>query len=400
VRDEEGAIVGASKIARDITDRKRAERLLREADHRKDEFLAMLAHELRNPLAPMRNAVELLCRVEHREPEQRSACEILNRQMRQMKRLVDDLLDASRIGAGRLELEEELVDLGALLRGVENALRPEFRDSDQRFSVTLPAATLCVQGDRTRLIQVFSNVLHNAHKYTPRGGRISLNLRREADEAVVSIKDTGAGISPAMLDRVFDLFMQVDRSHRRTHGGLGIGLTLARRLLQLHNGSIEARSAGEGRGSEFVIRLPLREPATERAAAPTSPIPTEMVARRILVADDNEDTARSLGMLLEQWGHTTRVVQDGLAAVQVAEEFRPEVVILDLEMPNLDGHDAARQIADRPWAGDVLLLALTGWSQEADRTRAQRAGFHKHLVKPVEPDELREILAQMEDLTR
>ena len=400
VRDEEGAIVGASKIARDITDRKRSERLLREADQRKDEFLAMLAHELRNPLAPMRNAVELLCRVEHHEPEQRSACEILNRQMRQMKRLVDDLLDASRIGAGRLELEEELVDLGGLLRGVETALRPEFLDSDQRLSVTLPAERLCVQGDRTRLIQVFSNVLQNAHKYTPRGGHISVSLRREADEAVVSIEDTGAGISPAMLDRVFDLFMQVDRSHRRTQGGLGIGLTLARRLVQLHNGSIEARSAGEGRGSEFAIRLPLREPPIQSVAAPMPSIPAESVSRRILVADDNEDTARSLGMLLEQWGHTTRVVQDGLAAVELAEEFRPDVVILDLDMPKLDGYDAARRIADRPWAGDVLLLAMTGWAQDADRTRAQQAGFHKHLAKPVEPEELREILVHMGSLER
>jgi PAS domain S-box-containing protein len=395
VRDEQGEIVGASKIARDISERKRSERLLREADHRKDEFLAMLAHELRNPLAPLRNAAELVCRAKHEAPELQVACGIMDRQLRQMTRLVDDLLDISRISTGRLELKEELIDVGLLLRGLESALRPSFDASHQKLSLELPQETLCVGADRTRLTQVLTNILHNANKYTPPGGRITVQLRREGHDALVGIRDTGIGIPAGMLDRVFELFSQVDRSHERTHGGLGIGLTLAKRLVDLHGGSITVHSAGEGQGSEFVVRLPLRE--VDAGAIPASSPPAPVATRpcRVLVADDNEDAALSLGMLLQLMGHETRVVHDGLEAVDAAETFQPELVILDLDMPRLDGYEAARRIRQRPWAKGVVLIALTGWGQSADRVRTEQAGFDRHCVKPIEADTLCELVAQV-----
>jgi two-component system CheB/CheR fusion protein len=396
VRDEHGEIVGASKIARDITERKRSERLLREADQRKDEFLATLAHELRNPLGAMRSAAAMLCGAEHVSAERQTAAEILTRQMRQMKRLVDDLLDVSRIGAGRVELQQELIDLGALLRGVEASLRATFESAHQELSVRLPQDAIWVHGDRTRLVQVFANLLHNANKYTPHGGRITAHLAREGAEAVVRIEDTGIGIPAGMEAQLFELFKQVERSRRRSSDGLGIGLALAKRLVDLHDGRIEVHSDGEDRGSEFTVRLPLSAPPTEAASAPTGESASEdRVPRRILIADDNKDAAASLGMLLDLMGHTTRVVHDGFEAVAAAEELRPEVVIMDLGMPRMDGYEAARQIAARPWADSVLLVALTGWGQPADRARAEQAGFHRHLVKPVEPDELRAVLANL-----
>ncbi|HVY82514.1 MAG TPA: PAS domain S-box protein [Steroidobacteraceae bacterium] len=396
VRDEHGEIVGASKIARDITERKRSERVLREADQRKDEFLATLAHELRNPLGAMRSAVEMLSDNGHASAQRQTAAEILTRQMHQMKRLVDDLLDVSRIGAGRVELQPELIDLGALLRGVEASLRASFESAHQELSVRLPQDTLWVHGDRTRLVQIFANLLHNANKYTPEGGRITAHLAREGAEAVIRIVDTGIGIPAGMEAQLFELFKQVERSRRRSNDGLGIGLALAKRLVDLHNGRIEAHSEGEDRGSEFTVRLPLAAPPAEAASGSAGEsLSQDRAPRRILIADDNKDAATSLGMLLELMGHTTRVVHDGFEAVAAAEELRPEVVILDLGMPRMDGYEAARRIAAQPWANGVLLVALTGWGQPADRARAAEAGFHEHLVKPVEPDELRGVLANM-----
>jgi PAS domain S-box-containing protein len=394
IRDEDGEIVGASKIARDITERKRAEGLLRESEHRKDEFLATLAHELRNPLAPIRNAAALLCRTEHARPELQTACDIMDRQLRLMTRLVDDLLDLSRIGAGRIDLQSELVDVCLLLRALESSLRPAFESLRQQFTVITPGESIYVHGDRARLLQVFSNILQNANKYTRSKGRVTVEVRRENDEAVVSVRDTGIGIPADMLDQVFELFTQVDRSYQRTRGGLGIGLTLAKRLVELHSGRIEAHSGGENRGSEFIVRLPAREPPplTNEAATPAHSIDTP---RRVLIADDNEDAAESLSVLLRAMGHETRVVHDGLAAVEAAEEFRPEVVILDIDMPKLDGNEAARRIAERPWSKGTLLLALTGWGQEEDRVRGNEAGFHHHLIKPVELDTLRELIAKL-----
>jgi PAS domain S-box-containing protein len=392
VRDDSGTIVGASKIARDITASKRAERLLREADRRKDEFLAILAHELRNPLAPMRNAAELLCSGSN-PPAAQMACEILQRQLRHVTRLVDDLLDVSRITAGRVDLQIEVIDMEQLLRTVEGALRPSFEAAQQQLTITAPRDPVFAYGDRTRLVQVFSNLLQNAHKYTPQGGSIAVELLRVQSDLVVQVVDTGIGIPPKMLDEIFDLFAQVHPSDQRARGGLGIGLTIAKRLVELHGGRIQARSRGEGQGSEFVVRLPAHAAPRGRTEATLKPAVT-VAPRRILIADDNVDAAMSLSMLLGSMGHETRVAYDGVAALEAAEDFRPEIAILDIDMPRLDGHAVAREIAHQPWARDTVLIALTGWGQDSDRTRGREAGFHHHLVKPVEPDALVAVLDQ------
>jgi PAS domain S-box-containing protein len=393
VRDESGEIVGASKIARDITERKRAEQLLRDADRRKDEFLATLAHELRNPLAPMRNAAELLCYGKHDTPASKTACEIMDRQLRQMTRLVDDLLDVARVSAGRVELREELVDVGQLLASITGALRPAFDAARQPLDVTIPPEPLYVYGDRIRLTQAFSNLLHNANKYTPRGGRVAVEARQGQAAVEITIRDTGIGIPPSKLDEVFELFAQVGSGTDRAREGLGIGLTVTKRLVEIHGGRIEARSDGEGRGSEFIVRLPLREaPEIAGAAMPPSAAAAQL-ARRILIADDNKDAATSLSILLEGMGHQTRVVHDGLAALAAAEEMQPDVAILDIDMPKLDGYAVARGIAGQSWAAQISLIALTGLGRETDRRNAREAGFHHHLVKPVEPEVLREVLA-------
>jgi PAS domain S-box-containing protein len=393
IRDETGEIVGASKIARDISEHKQAERLLREADRRKDEFLATLAHELRGPLAPLRNVADMLCRIEQVKPELQAACEIIDRQLRVMTHLVDELLDVSRISAGRVDLQYEHVDLGRLLENIGNSLKPTFEAAHQALTLTVPTEPLYVYGDRTRLIQVFSNILNNANKYTPSRGRIAVEVRREQSGALVSVKDTGIGIPPAMLDQVFELFAQVDPSFHRTQGGLGIGLTVAKRLIEIHGGHIEARSEGEGQGSEFIVRLPERA-RTQPMSADTPPAATTHVPRRVLIADDNVDAAESLSMLLHSMGHETYVVHDGLAAIEAGNQLRPDVVILDIGMPKLDGYEAARRIAAQPWSKTTLLVALTGWGKESDQERATRAGFHRHLLKPVDLELLAKLLAE------
>jgi PAS domain S-box-containing protein len=394
VRDEDGDVVGASKVARDISQRNETERRLREADRRKDEFLATLAHELRNPLAPIRTAAELLCPGEHATPELRTACEIMQRQVRQMTHLVDDLLDLSRISSGQVHLRKELLGLEPLLSTAIHSFKPAFEAKQQELTLSLHGEALFVHGDRTRLMQVFSNILHNANKYTPPGGRVHVDLRGAGSDAVVSIRDTGIGIAPAMHAQVFELFVQGSRTDDGSRWtGLGIGLAVAKRLAHMHDAVIEVHSEGEGKGSEFIVRLPTVEPAPAPSTAPT-PSAGPQVARRILIADDNTDAAVSLSMLLQMMGHETRIAHDGLVAVELAESFKPDIVVLDIGMPKLDGYEAVRRIASRPWAGSTLLVALTGWGQEADRERAKTAGFHLHLTKPVEPDVLRDVLAR------
>jgi PAS domain S-box-containing protein len=394
VRDEAGVIVGASKIARDITERKRAERMLREADRRKDEFLATLAHELRNPLAPLRHAAELLRRDRAEQPRSLMACDVIDRQLHQMTRLVEDLLDVSRIVAGRIELDLEPIEMGSLLRTIEGSLRPTFEAQRQQLSLTFPSAPLHVTGDRIRLVQVFSNILQNASKYTPASGIVAVNVQREQSQIVVRVRDDGIGIPPDKLDEVFELFAQVDPSQRRSLGGLGIGLTVAKRLIDLHGGRIEARSAGEGHGSEFIVRLPTHAGQPENAPHTRVRASLDSPPRRILIVDDNQDAALSLSLLLSSTGHETEVAHDGVAALQAAEAFRPEIIILDIEMPKLDGYEVARRIAEQPWPNKPLLVALTGRAQESDRERARAAGFHHYLVKPVDLEALQAVLAQ------
>jgi PAS domain S-box-containing protein len=392
VRLANGELVGVVVVFRDITERKRAERALRAADRQKDEFLATLAHELRNPLAPICAAAELLKHAKSLAPELRAATAILERQARQMTRLVDDLLDVSRITSGRIRLQHEPIDLHELLRAVLESYRQSLETA--RRQVTLAASEPAhVSGDRTRLTQVFSNILHNAVKYTPPGGRIEISLRKADGRATVSVRDDGMGIPTEMLEHIFEPFAQLDRSFERPNGGLGIGLTLAKRLVELHQGHVEARSAGRGKGAEFVISLPaIATPALD-AAGVAEPGSEPARSRRVLIADDNHDAGISLGMLLQSMGHDTRVVHDGVEALEEAEHFHPEVVLLDIGMPRLDGYETARHIASRPWAAATRIVAVTGWGQEADRQRANEAGFHRHLVKPVDLGALREVMA-------
>ena len=395
IRDQEGTIIGASKIARDITRRKRSERLLREADRQKDEFLATVAHELRNPLAPICAAAELLKHAKSLEPELRAATTILERQARHMRHLVDDLLDMSRITSGRIRLQPEPIELGELLQGVIDTYRQSGETTRHRITLATADTPVNVSGDRIRLTQIFANILHNAVKYTPPGGRIEIALHTENRQAVVSVRDNGIGIPVEMLEYVFEPFAQLDRSLEHADAGVGIGLTLAKRLIELHQGSIEARSAGCGKGSEFLIQLPMTAAAPAKRVHAPERRSDLSVSRRVLIADDNHDAAVSLSMLLQSLGHDTRVVHDGIEALEEAELFRPEVVLLDIGMPRLDGYETARRIANRPWAAATQIVAVTGWGQETDRQRAREAGFHRHLVKPADLAALIDVMSRV-----
>jgi PAS domain S-box-containing protein len=392
IRNDHGEIVGASKIARDITARKAMEQDLRDAERRKDEFLATLGHELRNPLAPIRNAAELLNRVSSSSPEAQTLSDILHRQISVLARLVDDLLDVSRVSSGHLQLHNEEVELVRILEDsiASNRLAAEVKGQTLAFMSEEPR--LIVIGDRIRLTQVFSNLLRNANKYTPLGGRIEVHVGSQGDHATVRVRDNGIGISPALLENVFELFFQVSRTHHQSDSGLGIGLTLARQIVRLHGGMIEALSAGEGQGSEFVVRLPRHESSHEtKTSGRAFDLPQRR--RRVLIADDNIDAATTLAMLVRSMGHETFVAHDGLAALELAERERPDLAFLDLAMPTLDGHEVARRILEQPWGRAVTLVALTGMGQVADRERTAAAGFHHHFVKPAEVDRLRAVLA-------
>jgi PAS domain S-box-containing protein len=386
VKDAEGRVIGASKIARDITARK-------EEDRRKSEFLALLAHELRNPLAPMRNGLQVLRLAGNNRAEAERARTLMERQLQHLVRLVDDLLDVSRISRGKLRLRKERITVQAAAEHALEVCGQVVKDQGHELMVRLPEEPVYVDADRTRLAQALCNLLTNAAKYSDPGSRIWLTAERQGGEAVLRVKDTGIGIPPDLLPRVFDLFMQVDRSLEKSQGGLGVGLTIVKRLVEMHGGSVEAHSEGPGRGSEFVIRLPVVL-SVVRESPQTDDRQTERPARRrILIVDDNVDAALSLAMMLELAGNEVRTAHDGEAGVEAAEAFRPDVILLDIGMPKLNGYEACRRIRARPWARDVVLVALTGWGQEEDRRRSREAGFNNHLVKPVEPADLDELLA-------
>lgn len=355
---------------------------LKESDRRKDEFLAILAHELRNPLAPIRNSVHILRAKSPLLPEVLWATDVIDRQVQQMSRLVDDLLDVSRIAGGKIQLRKERLDLRAVVASAIEASRPLIDKWQHRLGVSVPNDPIYVHGDVTRLSQLLLNLLNNAAKYTDRGGSIQLSVEEEKDEAVIRVEDSGIGIPADMLPRIFGMFTQVDRSLERAEGGLGIGLTLVQRLAELHGGSVSAESEGAGRGSEFIVRLPLSRGAASPAAAVASDPRAGSSARRILIVDDNRDAADTLGMLLRNNGNEVRVAHDGIEAVAAAAEFHPHVVLLDIGMPRLNGYDAARRIRGE-LGKDVLLIAVTGWGQEEDRRRSGEAGFDHHLTKPI-----------------
>lgn len=392
IKDQSGQIVGASKIARDISARKQSERVAREADRRKDEFLATLSHELRNPLAPIRNAAHILCKTEHSDPEVKLACTILDRQLRQLTRLVDDLLDISRVTNGGLALISEPFDLRTLLRTLQTSLQPAFTANTQTLRVLLPEDPLYVEADRARLMQVFTNLLTNANKYTPDGGLIEVEAFKDEGRVTVNVRDTGIGIAPHMLDRVFDLFAQVDRSSQRSRGGLGIGLTLAQRLIKAHGGRIRVRSDGPGKGSEFIVELPAgTAPVPVQGAPAVNRLP--QAGRKVLVVDDNIDSAVTLAALLESFGHNTRVAHSGRSALDIAEIFRPDVVILDIGMPEMDGYETARQLHARYGPNAIRLIALTGWVDSVDRARVDGTGFDAYVVKPSDLGTLVQLIA-------
>lgn len=391
--------IGYATVSQDVTDRRRLEDDLRrlaadlsENDRRKNEFLATLAHELRNPLAPMSNMLEVVKRANGDGEVLKQAHDTIERQLGQMVRLVDDLLDLNRITHDRLELRRSEVELSSVIQqGVEVA-RPLIDSAGHELTIDLPGEPVYLNADRARLAQLFGNLLNNSCKYTRPTGSISLTAELAGDEVIVSVEDNGAGIPPDKLDSIFDMFMQVDRTAERSQGGLGIGLTLVKRLAEMHGGTIEARSGGEGQGSEFVVTLPvLRKPAG--AAPVTSGVDVESPPkRRILIVDDNKDSADSLAMLLEITGNQTYMAHDGVEAVEAVEKHRPEVVLLDIGLPRLDGHAVCRYIREQAWGKEIVVIALTGWGQEDDRRKSEEAGFNGHLVKPVDYDRLLELL--------
>ena len=384
--------------------RERLEQALREAARRKDEFLAMLAHELRNPLAPILNAALLLRDKTKDDPDTAWCREVIERQTGHLKHLVDDLLDVSRLTQGKINLHKEPLELKTVIEHALEANRSQIDAREHELVLDLPPEPARVLGDLTRLTQVVGNLISNAAKYTERGGRIGISVARvqapSGAQVVIRVTDSGVGISPAMLPRVFDLFTQVDQTLDRAQGGLGIGLALVQRLVSLHDGTVAAHSAGEGRGSEFVVTLP----AIEDAAAPARSIEPmgsgnrmqiSALSRRVLVADDNVDSAQSLAMLLELAGNRVELARDGIDAVEIAEKFRPEVVFCDIGMPRLDGYGTARRIRARAWGGDVFLIALTGWGGPEIRERTRDAGFNAHFVKPVDFAILAKLLADL-----
>jgi PAS domain S-box-containing protein len=393
-----GDVYGAVSINRDITERRRTEQQLKrlnlelsKADRRKDEFLATLAHELRNPLAPMRNVLEILRLKEFADPQLSWSRDVFDRQLQHMTHLVDDLLEVSRITQGKLELRKQRLELARAMQSAMEAARPTVQASSHHLSVTLPREPLYLYADPTRLSQMILNLLNNAAKYTPPGGSISLAAQREGDQAVIVVRDSGIGIPPEHLDSVFEMFSQLAPALDRSQGGLGIGLALVRGLAELHGGTVAAYSGGPGMGSEFVIRLPL----SQATALPSDSAPPEVpraAGLRVVIVDDNADAADSLAMVLELEGHEVRTAGDGLAGLELINACTPHAVILDIGLPSLNGYEVARRIRhDYPDAG-ILLIAVTGWGQQQDKQTAVAAGFDHHFTKPVDPQALQRVL--------
>ncbi|HYX23421.1 MAG TPA: ATP-binding protein [Thermoanaerobaculia bacterium] len=423
-----GRLLGFSKVTRDLTERKRAEEELQQerdlleervqertaeltrleqelrlkveelaaADRRKDEFLATLAHELRNPLAPLRHALQLLRLAEDDPNLRRKASGVMERQLAQMVRLIDDLLDVSRITRNKLQLRKERVELATAVQSALEAVRPLVETAGHEVTVALPPEPVHLDADLTRLTQIFTNLLNNAVKYTEAGGHIRLAAERQGGEAVVSIHDSGIGISAEHLPHLFEMFSQVAPALERSTGGLGIGLALVRGLVELHGGSVAAHSAGLGQGSELVVRLPVAvAPAPAPSQPGAEPRSPSGARRRILIADDNPDSVEVLSLVLEHAGYEVRTAHDGLEAVRAAATFRPEVALLDIGMPGLNGYEAAQRIREQSGGWDMVLVAITGWGQEGDKRRAREAGFDHHLTKPVDPADLQKLLASV-----
>jgi PAS domain S-box-containing protein len=393
IRGASGEVTHVVGFLKDISDRKRAEEALRAADRRKDDFIATLAHELRNPLAPIRHAVALLHALPDMDPQSMRHVAVIARQVASMARLLDDLLDMSRITSGKLELRRARVDLAEIVDVAVETARPTIEAKRHTLELVAPRATTHVDADFSRLAQVVANLLVNAAKYTERGGQIRVCVARQGNDVTISVRDSGIGIASEHLARIFEMFSQVSSALDRSEGGLGVGLALSRGLVEMHGGTIEAHSAGPSRGCEFIVRLPLAEtppPEPRRDEPQVRPSPLDC---RILVADDNVDNADTLAMLLALHGGDVRVAHDGAEAVAVAHEFRPQIAILDIGMPGMNGYAVCQRIRAEPWGSEVALIAQTGWAQEEDRRRSREAGFDLHVTKPVDPAELLRLLA-------
>lgn len=392
----DGEVESIVSTSRDITERKRAEESLQEADRQKNTFLAQLAHELRNPLAPIRNAARIFRSKPDADPNLLWASEVIDRQVDHLTRLIDDLLDVSRISRNKLELRRQRISLQDVVLGAVEISRPAIDQNRHELNVSVSAAPTYLLADLARMTQVVMNLLINAAKYTEAGGHIELVAGLEGTDAVIRVKDDGIGIGAETLPRLFDMFFQADPSLERSQGGLGIGLSLVKSVVELHGGTVTAHSAGQGKGSEFVVRVPALS-----ASAPISPPKAideskkATTARRVLVVDDNRDAAESLAVFLQLSGHAVHTAYDGIEAIEAAEKFRPDLVLLDIGMPNLNGYEACRRIRDTAWGKDMTVIAQTGWGQEDDKRRTRDAGFDDHLVKPVDPLAVVKIVAAL-----
>ena len=403
MHDASGKIVGVTQVIRDISQArktqlaiKRSQDALRDADRRKDEFLALLAHELRNPLAPLVNSVELLRPAAADNPSLQRIRGMMDRQLKQLARLVDDLLDVSRISRGRFELQRAPMSLRLAVETAIEACQSHIAARGHELAMSISHEPLGVLGDFARLTQVFANLLSNSAKYTEPGGRIEVTLHRDGADAVVVVRDTGIGIPGESLDLVFDMFSQVQAHKEHAGGGLGIGLALVRSLVNMHYGQVEAHSEGPGRGSRFTVRLPLLPASAPLTPAPASvePCHAHRAARRVLIADDNADAAESLAGILRSQGHEVYIAADGQQAIELAETYRPDIIFMDLGMPHVNGLQATRHIRGRPWGKLVFIAALTGWGQPGDRDRSRQAGVDLHLVKPIELGEIANVLTR------
>jgi PAS domain S-box-containing protein len=395
--DSTGALYGFAKVTRDMTERKRVE-ALEFAEQRMFEFLAMLSHELRNPLAPISNAIYMLHMKSIDDPEIKWLRDVMERQVGQLTRLVDDLLEVSRVTSGSIRLQREQVDVASVVSQAIESSRPLIESRRHALEISLPATRLTVDGDPARLSQVIVNLLNNAAKYTPEGGRIEVEVGSDGDHAIVKVCDNGVGIPPELMPKIFDLFTQGERTLDRSEGGLGIGLTLVRRLVEMHGGSVDVRSAGADRGSEFAVRLPLVERIAATAdSGETTPDAEESRPQRVLIVDDNIDAATSMMMFVRAWGFDVRTAHDGVGAVEAALDYRPDIILLDLGLPQLDGYEVAERIRSVSKLRDTALIAVTGYGREEDRRRTRDAGFLHHFVKPVDPDSLRVLLTTIRD---
>jgi CheY-like chemotaxis protein/nitrogen-specific signal transduction histidine kinase len=392
---EDGVFAYTRCFTRDVTEQWQAEKALLDADRRKDEFIATLSHELRNPLAPIRNSLELLEREACDDAIQKQSRSVIKRQVEQMTRLVEDLLDISRVTRDKIELRKEVVDLAAIIKGSIEISRPAIDSAGHELKIILPEQPVLVKVDPGRMAQVFSNLLNNASKFTDRCGIIEIEAKRAGTDVIVSVRDNGIGIPCEELAHVFDMFRQVDQSLEKSHGGLGIGLTLVRRLVELHGGTVNAQSEGPGKGSEFIVRLPVAKGAEKKVRKQNDKNEKNAAIPkfRVLVVDDNRDSGHTLSLLLKIKGHEVRTAGDGLEAVATAKEFRPDIILMDVGMPNLNGYEATQRIRETSWGKDIMIVALTGWGQPSDVVRSIEAGCSAHLVKPVVFSELERLMA-------